>query len=602
MQYPMLQGKSTTRDYTGSFGGYNHNLQIGGGELYDMENLCCDDFPTLRTRSKRGIYRSEGKATGMIAKDTLCYTEGSDFIVNGYPVSMGLSPTEKTMVSMGAYVIILPDKKYINTADLQDFGDIEASVTTSGSLRLELCDMDGNPVNVDFVQSGEPEEAVSSDVWVDTSGSTHVVKTYSSAGVWVAVPTTYIKLSATGIGAAFEQYDGVTISGLKGAAYVDATGGDTFQDAQLDALDGSFVIWAKGDDYIVIVGLLDEAKTITNAITVERRMPEMDYLIESENRLWGCRYGQAADGQVVNELYACKLGDFRNWECYMGVATDSYRVSLGSDGPFTGAFTYLGHPTFFKEECLHKVFGSYPAQYQVQTTACRGVERGSRKSLAIVNEVLYYKGRNGICAYDGSLPAEISGNLGDIRYRNAVGGGYGNKYYVSMESQEGRSLFSYDTARNLWAKENDPNPQAFCNARNGLYFIDGAGRILTISGGEQEAEADVEWMAQTGVLGLDSTESKYFPKLSLRVQMEAGAWLEIALEYDDRGVFEPVFHFRSSGRLESFTVPVRPKRCDHMRIRIRGCGKVWIYSITKSVAAGAEQRRKAGLHACAPDF
>ena len=115
----------------------------------------------------------------------------------------------------------------------------------------------------------------------------------------------------------------------------------------------------------------------------------MDHITSAGNRLWGCRYGLSEDGRVVNELYACKLGDFRNWNCFMGISTDSYVVTVGTDGQFTGAITHLGSPLFFKETCMHKVYGN-SLPFGVQDTACRGVQKGCEKSLAIVNEVLYY--------------------------------------------------------------------------------------------------------------------------------------------------------------------------------------------------------------------
>ena len=59
------------------------------------------------------------------------------------------------------------------------------------------------------------------------------------------------------------------------------------------------------------------------------------------------------------------LGDFRNWQCFMGLSTDSYYGNLGTDGKFTGAITHMGYPLFFKENCLHKVYGDYPAQFQM---------------------------------------------------------------------------------------------------------------------------------------------------------------------------------------------------------------------------------------------
>ena len=32
----------------------------------------------------------------------------------------------------------------------------------------------------------------------------------------------------------------------------------------------------------------------------------MDYVVQSGNRLWGCKYGMA-DGRAVNEIYASKF-------------------------------------------------------------------------------------------------------------------------------------------------------------------------------------------------------------------------------------------------------------------------------------------------------
>ena len=125
MKYPTLSEQETSRQMVDAFRGYNHNLRIGDGEFFDMKNMTSDYYPVLSPRRKRGVYASPGDPQGMIAKDSLCYVDGTDFVVNGYPIDMGLStdPDDcpKRLVSMGAYVIILPDKKYINTADTTDF-------------------------------------------------------------------------------------------------------------------------------------------------------------------------------------------------------------------------------------------------------------------------------------------------------------------------------------------------------------------------------------------------------------------------------------------------------------------------------------------------
>lgn len=578
MRYPTLSAPKTSREMIDVFGGYNHNLRISTGEFYDMTNLSSAHYPVLSPRPKRGIYASPRNPQGMIAKDALCYIDGGDFIINDYRVSMGLTvdDTPKTLISMGAYVIIMPDKKYINTTDLSDFGNIEATVTTATPVTFELCKMDGTEYDNVKVQSAAPTSPANMDLWIDTSSTPHTLKQYSTVNsIWVNIATTYVKISATGIGLPFSVNDGVTISGIENKALSD--------------LNATMVIWAKGDNYIVVTGILDTVTTQDTPITVKRQMPNMDFIIESENRLWGCHYGTALNGEMVNEIYACKLGDFKNWNCFAGISTDSYVASVGSDGQFTGAITHLGYPLFFKENYMHKVYGNYPSNYQIQTTACRGVQRGCSRSLAIVNEVLYYKARSSVCAYDGSLPVEISSALGDISYSNAVGGALGNKYYISMsDPDEVYNLFVYDTKKGMWHKEDNTRPDEFCTCRGDLYYIDHSDKkIKSILGSGTLDKAAVGWMAETGIIGTDSPDKKYISRLDVRMSLDIGTAVYFFIQYDSTGDFEHIFTMTGT-TLRSFAVPIRPKRCDHLRLRIVGEGEAKIFSICKTIEQGSD--------------
>ena len=121
MHYSTLTEIPTTRGVTEVFGGYNHNLRISDGEFYDMKNLTSNDYPVLSPRERRGIYKTPGVPQGMVAKDSLCYVDGGDFIIGEERIPMGLTVQRdadgniipKNLISMGAYVIIMPDKKYI---------------------------------------------------------------------------------------------------------------------------------------------------------------------------------------------------------------------------------------------------------------------------------------------------------------------------------------------------------------------------------------------------------------------------------------------------------------------------------------------------------
>jgi hypothetical protein len=317
----------------------------------------------------------------------------------------------------------------------------------------------------------------------------------------------------------------------------------------------------------------------------------MDFLVEAGNRLWGCRYGTGEDGSFVNELYACKLGDFRNWNCFAGLSTDSYRASCGTDGPFTGACAYLGAPLFFKEHCLHKVYGSYPAVFRIQDTACRGVQQGCHKSLAIVDETLFYRARSGICAYDGALPVDVSASLGEQPCLAAVGGALGGKYYISMEHPaRGWQLFVFDTARNLWHREDELQAEGFCALAGELYCIDGKDKnILTMLGSGEAFEEKVPWMAETGELGLSDPDMKYISRMVIRMSLDPGSRVDIYARYD---MSEEWIHLARvhSTSLRSFSVPIRPRRCDHMKLRFVGLGGGRIYSWAKTVSNGGSHR------------
>lgn len=599
MNNPILNEMAASRQMIDVFAGYNHNLRIGDTEFYDMQNMTSTYYPVLSPRGQRGVYAypegsgTEHKINGLISKDALCYVDGTKLYINNNEVAgLVLSDTPKQLVSMGAYIVIMPDKVYVNTKDFTDIGNIEATFTTTTPVTYEMCKVDGTAYDKDKIwKSATPPNPEEYTMWIDTSTTPNTLKQYSSANsVWSPIATTYIKISTPNIAASFKQYDAVKISGLPSDL-------SHFEDLEGKVSPLWEVYHDKGDgdrdegtdDYIVVVGFIDEVFTRETTLKLERKMPELDFIIESGNRLWGCRYGEDINGNIVNEIYASKLGDFKNWNCFMGLSTDSYTASCGTDGMWTGAITHLGYPLFFKENFVHKVYGNIPANFQIQSTACRGVQRGCDKSLAIVNETLFYKSRSGICAYDGSLPQEVSYVLGEITYSDAVASAHGNKYYVSMKDSSGiYHLFVFDVAKNMWHKEDNIQIDSFCSCDGELYFIDSADQqIKTMFGSGTKDTAPVKWMAETGVLGTDSPDKKYISRLNIRMALNVGTRVRFYIQYDSSGTWDLIFSM-AGVNLRTFNVPIRPRRCDHMKLRIEGEGEAKIYSITKTIEQGSD--------------
>lgn len=580
MKYPKLREIPTTRERVDVFRGYNHNLRIAEGEFYDMANMSSDDYPVLSPRRQRGVYATPGMPQGMISKKDLWYVDGGNLIViedgNKTTIDMGLTvdATPKVLISMGAYIIIMPDKKYINTSNYEDKGMIEASVTTSAATTIQISKLDGAAYDNVLVQSDEPTSAENGDMWIDTSSVPHTLKQYSAAAdEWSAVATSYVKISSLGIGNLFAEGDGVKISGITTAT----------------DLNTNTIIHSRGANYIVVTGIIDEVTSQETPITVERKMPDMDFVIESGNRLWGCRYGES-NGAMVNEIYSSKLGDFKNWECYAGISSDSWRATVGSDGAFTGAVSFLGSPIFFKENCMHKVYGDFPSTFRIQSTTCRGVQKGCERSIATVNETLFYKSRGAVCGYDGSLPQEISADLGDEAYSEAVGGGLSNKYYVSMKDSNGDyHLFVYDVSKGFWHREDDTQAIQFCEHRGDLFYIDHADdQIKSVRGTGLRYDEQVRWEAVTGILGTDTPGKKYISKIEMRMSLAHGSRVLIFVEYDSCGEWELVSTLVGDN-LSTFTIPIRPRRSDHLRLKMSGYGEAKVFSMFKTIEEGSSR-------------
>ncbi|MDD7259764.1 MAG: hypothetical protein SPI68_07725 [Candidatus Faecousia sp.] len=563
MEMPTLRRLWTSRRTVDAFGGLNRSPRTGEGEFAQMENLSSDFYPVLAPCPPREQLDITG-VTSLGAGQRLFYTQGTELVLGDRRIDLGLSPDgNKILVKMGAYVVVFPDKKYASTLENGDCGSLEARFEAANAV-LTPCTLEGADRIPDYIQSAEPLSPENGTLWLDTAASPAVLKEWSAASnLWAAVETAYVRIEAPGIGVPFRQYDGVTLSGA-------------------EALDGANVIWQAGSDFAVVSGVLEGQKHM-RGLVLSRTVPEMDYVIECGNRLWGCRAGTDRLGNPVNEIYASKLGDFRNWNCFMGLSTDSYAVTVGTQGPFTGAITYLGNPLFFKEDCLYKIYGSYPAAFHVQSTACRGVAQGGGESLAIVGETLFYKSPMGVCAYDGSLPAEVGRNLGFDPLEGGVGAGFGGKYFLSLQEHTGTdALYVYDKLLGQWHRETGFGARQMVSHAGKLYGLDKNGGLWLLRGGKSRAR--VKWMARTGRISGWDGKRMVLKSLELQLLLANRARMDISVRYDDRGAWERIGTLTGSDR--RFLLPIRPKPCSHLELLLEGEGDIRLLSLTRVLRQG----------------
>lgn len=651
--YPTIQETARSQQVTDTFGGYNHNLKIPEGEFYEMENLCGDDYPLLATRKQRNTLQAPAAQNlqAMVSKgDKLYYIAGYDpttktcgFYAEGEKVmDLAYAGGLKRFVSMGAYLLIWPDKVWYNTAD-GTHGNMEkmfsaaagtyldhSRTSSSGPDGQEIydvyvlwyirpCSRDGKIVYTAGANYGEkhvvvvdgieyhylnfvkPKEPKNGDAYIDRETRTPYIYNDISKD-WSAQDVPVMWLECKGIGSSFAPGDYIRVSGIEPGTYSGLNVGDNPSDGVYRE------VLVTGENYIVLDayapteahGIMNDTPPAEGYVKAAMDIPDMSYVIEAQNRLWGCKYG-TVNGKLVNEIYASALGRFDVWHKYAGVSTDSYAASIGSDGRWTGAVNYQGYPLFFKEDRMHKVYVSASGAHRIQEYTMRGVQPGGAKSLAVVNGVLFYKARDCVCAYDGSgAPTDVSEklNLDSLSYpgsTTSIAAAYRDKYYLylQMNTPPGSRLLVLDTRRGAWYRENLPIGSI-------TDFTEHFGSLLCAAGGIEEIahdnqvsaigdtkEGDVAWSCETGLIGYSTVEQKYVSRFNIRMSLARDAYMDVLVQYDSDGVWHNQGRIQGVGT-RTFMLPVRPRRCDHFRIRLEGSGDVRIYSFAKIFEAGSD--------------
>lgn len=311
-------------------------------------------------------------------------------------------------------------------------------------------------------------------------------------------------------------------------------------------------------------------------VTIKRTVPDLDFICESNYRLWGTH---------GNTIYSSKFSDPLNFKVFDGLANDSYAIEVGSEGEFTGCIPYSSHICFFKENTLHKLYGTKPSNFQITTVNVYGVQSGSEGSMQIVNEQLLYKGVGGVYAYTGGVPELISEKFSNNRYSDAVACCDGEKYYISMQRSGAWSLFTYDVAKNIWLREDDTHAVDMTFYDGKVYFLDARGGLYYI---DKTADRDeIEWGATFCTMHETINERKGYSKFHLRMDLSAGAWLAVDIKTDNDTQWRQVYTTHNE-KAKTVSIPIMPTRCDSIDIRLRGKGKCTIKAFIREFTVGSD--------------
>ena len=536
------------------FDGRVHRAAAGDGAIYDDSNMCADQYPALTVRPQRDAYASVVKPNGLLVRDCLAWVDGTTLVVDGVQAAQ-ITDSRKIMCGIQKKICIWPDKVIYD----RETGEL---------------------IQMEAVWSGEG-----------------VFQDGTYAGEFALANTIILCGDQRTL---FRAGDGVTVeeNGTTHGAYV------IQEIAYVEDMDETLLRFPENTWEDFVLGEVNTGGEGMEPLprpgrkvqmTVRRSAPEFEGVFEHHNRLWGWH------GQTI---VCSKLGDPTNWQVFDGLSTDSWELVTGSPGGITGGCSYGGRPVFFKENEIIKIYGDYPGQFSTSSSGSLGVEAGSGGSLAVAGNTLYYKSITGIMAYTGGTPWSVAEDFGTVRYRNAVAGSDGVKYYISMEDETGTyCVFTYDTRYRLWHRE-DGWKMLAAGFNGKLYamkevpsenYPQGTLLILGSRPAAQDIyERNIDSMVEFADFCDRTTRKKGLEKLLLRLEVDKNTTLNIRVQYDSDGQWHTVREVQGGMVKGQIEIPLTIRRCDHYRIRLEGHSRGdngWtLYALTRKRYTGSNRK------------
>ena len=305
------------------------------------------------------------------------------------------------------------------------------------------------------------------------------------------------------------------------------------------------------------------------AVTARRAVPALDFVCEKDNRLWGVH-----DGKICCSV----LGDPCNWNVFEGLAGDGWETAVGTGGDFTGCAAYASHVLFFKEDCVHKVYGVKPSNFQVQVSRIPGVQAGCERSILNVGETVYWWARDGLVAYGGGVPDRLSAPLGEDGWESVCAGAVGHTLYLSGLRAGVGETTALNLETGLFAPQDETQALAFAGQAGTLYALRDDGLYAP------DPDAVPAWEAVLGPFGDARGARRLLSRIVLVIEPESTCELTVRLSADG-GPFEPVWAgaVLPPGVLR---IPVVLRDGERFALRLSGRGRMRVRALVTRTRSG----------------
>ena len=505
------------------------------GYFKDAQNTSSDGYPTIMPRRKRGIITECGDVYAMYDHSKVVWL-WENVLFYGETQVGELSAGEKMFASLGANIVIYPDKMLFNT-DTMTLTSLENEVKCQG-------------VSV-FSSNQDASSALS---------------------------TNYTCLSAPGIGAGFREGDGVSVSGLSGVMP-----------------DGDYLIQTVFEDKIVVIQALDAGGVIEGEVSVKRTAPDLDYICALDNRIWGCsskdhrvcacKLGDPTNWNVFQGI---------STDAYQAVTPSAGAFTgLTSDLGSVVFFKEEEIIRLFGNKPSNFQLTSYkmPGVEEGSEKSIAYIE--SALFYKGLSGIYVYDGGIPEC-----ISASLGAKKYSSARAGAVNGKYFVSMLDEEAGKE--SLFVYDTRTGAWHRESAPGIEFFFRRGNEMYFKGNDDKMYTVNGGKiwydtkkvvssrlSFTEQSVAWYFETGPMSLCMPGRQYVTNLHVRYSMKADAKFTLEIKFQEEKTYRLVGEYASGTGEGTITLPVPVRRTDSASLRFSGTGECTIIAIGKTFTEGS---------------
>ena len=152
--------------------------------------------------------------------------------------------------------------------------------------------------------------------------------------------------------------------------------------------------------------------------------------------------------------------------------------------------------------------------------------------------------------------------------------GYRIKPKSESECVTGEWMANFTTVRNYAEKNGLPLFAMWTNGEKCSHCVKFEGVA--------NSKAFREWMAESGIIAAAPPDRCRLSRIDLRLTLPPASRLDCFIEYDSGGTWQHLHtvHGTSAPQVE---IPLRPRPCHHLRLRLVGQGTAEIVSISRTV-------------------